>query len=128
MKHTVRSFSVGLLTSAVILLIVFYFIEEPVQSAKDMDAEKIIPLIEAEGYTVLSKEEYIELSIGKTEKDQEETETKEASPSENNETEQEESPTEEQNSTAEKEQRKKIVQMNLQLKRKKPKRPKRLIH
>ncbi|MFC4022785.1 hypothetical protein ACFOUV_03030 [Oceanobacillus longus] len=63
MKHTVRSFSVGLLTSGVILLIAFYFIGDPVQSAEDLEPEEMIPVIEDKGYTVLTKDEYISLSV-----------------------------------------------------------------
>ncbi|MGJ9456975.1 hypothetical protein [Oceanobacillus sp. CF4.6] len=63
MKHTVRSFSVGLLTSGVILLIAFYFIDDPVQSAEDLEPEEMIPVIEDKGYTVLTKDEYISLSV-----------------------------------------------------------------
>ncbi|WP_249871090.1 hypothetical protein [Oceanobacillus saliphilus] len=65
MKHAIRSFSIGLLTSAVIILVVFYLIGNPVQSAEDIDPEQMIPLIEKKGYTVLSQEEYISLSVNK---------------------------------------------------------------
>ncbi|WP_067730429.1 MltG/YceG/YrrL family protein [Oceanobacillus damuensis] len=65
MKYTVRSFSVGLLTSAVIMLIVFYLVGNQAQSAADMKSEEMIPLLESKGYTVLTKEEYIALSVSK---------------------------------------------------------------
>lgn len=77
MKHTVRSFSVGLLTSAVILLIIFFVVEDTAQTAEDMDAEEMIPYIEEQGYTVLSTEEYVKFSVDKQEKTAAETEKEE---------------------------------------------------
>jgi len=78
MKHTVRSFSVGLLTSAVILLVVFLFMEDSAQTAEDMDAEEMIPYIEEQGFTVLTTEEYVKFSVNKEEKTAANTEKEEA--------------------------------------------------
>jgi hypothetical protein len=74
MKHTVRSFSIGLLTSGVILLIAFYFIGDSAHSTEDADPEVMIPVLEDKGYTVLTKEEYISLTIQNGEEATKETE------------------------------------------------------
>ncbi|MBR3118737.1 MAG: hypothetical protein IKF29_05800 [Oceanobacillus sp.] len=68
MKHTVRAFSVGLLTSAVILFIIFYFVEDTVKSVEEIDVEEMIEHVESEGYAVLDQQEYISYSVQKKQK------------------------------------------------------------
>lgn len=85
MKYTVRSFSVGLLTSGIILLIAFYFIGDSAQSVEDLDPEAMIPALENKGYTVLTKEEYISLTVKNGEEATAETEDQAAAESESEE-------------------------------------------
>ena len=85
MKYTVRSFSVGLLTSGIILLIAFYFIGDSAQSVEDLDPEAMIPALENKGYTVLTKEEYISLTVQNGEEATAETEDQAAAESESEE-------------------------------------------
>lgn len=65
MKHTVRAFSIGLLTSAVILFIIFYFVEDSAKSVENIDIEEMIEYVENEGYAVLDQQEYISYSVQK---------------------------------------------------------------
>lgn len=65
MKHAVRSFSIGLLTSAVILFIIFYFVEDSAKSVEEIDIDEMIGHIENEGYAVLDQQEYISYSVQK---------------------------------------------------------------
>ncbi|WP_087971684.1 hypothetical protein [Oceanobacillus rekensis] len=78
MKHTVRSFSVGLLTSGIILLIAFYVLEDSAQTLEDLNPEEMIPVLEDSGYTVLTKEKYISLTIQNDEDATDEIEDKAA--------------------------------------------------
>ena len=62
MKHSVRSFSIGLFTAGIIMLIGIYFLDDPKQ-AEGTAVEEMIPLVEEEGYRVITEEEYISLSV-----------------------------------------------------------------
>ncbi|PAV29057.1 hypothetical protein CIL05_13870 [Virgibacillus profundi] len=61
MKKTVRSFAIGLLTAGIIMLVTFYFVDEP--EAEGKTVEDMIPLVEQEGFRVITEEEYISLSV-----------------------------------------------------------------
>lgn len=63
MKHHMRAFSIGLFTSAIILLIVFYLAHDPEVTLEDVDPENMIPILEDQGYAVLSQQEYIAFSV-----------------------------------------------------------------
>lgn len=80
MKQTVRSFSVGLLTAGVIMLIGFYFFSSESAQTKELTVDEMVPLVEEEGYRIISEEDYISLSVkndnisGNEEEAEEETE------------------------------------------------------
>lgn len=63
MKHTVRSFSIGLLTAGVIMLIGFYFFNTESAQTKELTVDEMVPLVEEEGYRIISEEDYIALSL-----------------------------------------------------------------
>ncbi|MCT1575898.1 endolytic transglycosylase MltG [Oceanobacillus kimchii] len=63
MKHHIRAFSLGLFTSALIILIVFYLVQDSQTPIEDVKAEELIPVLEDQGYAVLSQEEYISYSV-----------------------------------------------------------------
>lgn len=63
MKHHIRAFALGLFTSAIIILIVFFLVQDSQTSIEDVNAEEMIPVLEDQGYTVLSQEEYISFSV-----------------------------------------------------------------
>lgn len=78
MKHTIRSFSVGLLTAGLIMLAVFYFLEEGNNDQVTMPTEEMISHIEQDGFRVLTEKEYIAFSVTNAQED-DDTETKETS-------------------------------------------------
>lgn len=63
MKQPVRSFSIGLFTAGVIMLIGIYFFDMPSNEAEQLSNEDMIPALEGEGYHVLTESEYISLSV-----------------------------------------------------------------
>ncbi|WP_047984127.1 hypothetical protein [Ornithinibacillus californiensis] len=63
MKHTIRAFAVGLLTAALIMLVVNYFSNGSTQDLSEMPIEDIIEDLKDKGYRVLSETEYISLSL-----------------------------------------------------------------
>lgn len=65
MKQTIRSFSLGLLTAGTILLMIYYFVEEPKEKAVKMSVDDMIAEMKEEGYRVITEEQYITLSIDK---------------------------------------------------------------
>ena|SRR5690625_517220 len=79
MKQTVRSFSIGLLTAGVIMIIGFYFFGSESAQTKELTVDEMVPLVEAEGYRIVSEEDYISLSVrnednsGSDEEEEEET-------------------------------------------------------
>lgn len=87
MKHSVRSFSVGLFIAGVIMLIGIYFLDNPEKQAEGTAVEDLIPLVENEGYRVITEDEYISLSVNDGTTETVETniseDTSEASDSEN---------------------------------------------
>jgi cobalamin biosynthesis protein CobT len=85
MKHTVRSFSIGLLTSGVIMLILFYFFDSEAGQSKELTVEEMVPLVEEEGYRIITEQDYISLSVGGNENEEEETEEDEQSTEEDDE-------------------------------------------
>lgn len=63
MKQPIRSFSIGLLTSSIILLIVLVFFDQPNTKSNELSVDEMISAIETDGYHVLSEPEYIALSV-----------------------------------------------------------------
>lgn len=106
MKHTVRSFSIGLLTAGLIMLAVFYFLEEGNNDQVTMPTEEMISHIEQDGFRVLTEKEYIAFSVTNAQ-EKDDTETKETpSEEEENATEENEAnETEEDNNSNEAEEK-----------------------
>ena len=76
MKHLWRSFAAGLFSAGVIMLAAYYFSEE---SREELTADEMIPIVEEEGYHVLTSDEYISLAVqpkDKEENTEEKAETK----------------------------------------------------
>ena len=69
MKHTVRSFSVGLLAAGLIMLVVYLFLDESMKAEQDYNKDEVIAHVEQEGYRVITEEEYISMSVAKTQQD-----------------------------------------------------------
>ena len=67
MKHHIRAFAIGLFTSSLIILIVFFLVRDSQTAIEDVNAEELIPVLEDQGYTVLSQEEYISYSVNGSE-------------------------------------------------------------
>ncbi|UJL48363.1 hypothetical protein KFZ58_10425 [Virgibacillus sp. NKC19-16] len=63
MKQPVRSFSIGLFTAGIIMLIGVYFFDTPSNDAEQLPSDEMIPALEEEGYHVLTESEYISLSV-----------------------------------------------------------------
>lgn len=63
MKQPVRSFSIGLFTAGLIMLIGVYFFDTPSNEAEQVASDEMIPALEEEGYHVLTESEYISLSV-----------------------------------------------------------------
>ena len=76
MKQPIRYFSIGLLSSTVILMLFFLFLEDQQGSVEDVPVESLIDAVKAQGYHVLSEDEYISLSV--TGKNENEDKQKEA--------------------------------------------------
>lgn len=62
MKHTVRAFSVGLIVAGLILLGVFYF-DGVNEGHAEYTTEELIEQVEADGFRVITEEEYISFSV-----------------------------------------------------------------
>src|SRR5699024_1588853 len=82
MKHTVRSFSVGLLTAGLIMLVVFYIADDTVTDQADLSVEEMIVGVESEGYRVITESEYISYSVGNGQEENEEQTDEESAPEE----------------------------------------------
>ncbi|WP_373892822.1 hypothetical protein ACUL41_08935 [Virgibacillus natechei] len=63
MKQPVRSFSIGLFTAGLIMLIGVYFFDTPSNEAEQLPSDEMIPALKEEGYHVLTESEYISLSV-----------------------------------------------------------------
>lgn len=77
MKQPIRFFSIGLLIASVIMLIV-YIIDDPstIQSDEnDLNTDEMIQALEVEGFHVLSSSEYIKLSVGDDDTEQDDSST-----------------------------------------------------
>lgn len=74
MKYTIRSFSVGLLTTGLIMLAVYYFFGNETNNQANMETDEMISHIEQEGYRVLTEKEYIAYSVANTNQDENEEE------------------------------------------------------
>ncbi|MGY0692912.1 hypothetical protein ACW2QC_09015 [Virgibacillus sp. FSP13] len=77
MKQPIRSFSIGLFTASLILLIVFLFIDDSKNNTDDIAADDMIEALKEDGYRVLSESEYISLSVNDNGKDTTEEEKEE---------------------------------------------------
>lgn len=85
MKHSIRSFSVGLLTTGLILLAVYYFFDNETDSQASMETDEMISHIEQDGYRVLTEKEYIGYTVANAnqeENDSDEQLLKEEAPGE----------------------------------------------
>ncbi|WP_106497138.1 hypothetical protein [Lentibacillus sp. Marseille-P4043] len=87
MKQPIRSFSIGLFTASLILLIVFLFVDDSKSKTDDIAADDMIEALKEDGYRVLSESEYISLSVNDSDKDktEEEKEDKQATEQKDNE-------------------------------------------
>ena len=79
MKHTVRSFSVGLLAAGLIMLVVYLFLDESTKAEHDYNTDEVIAHMEQEGYRIITEEEYISMSVAKTQQDKQEENKEEPS-------------------------------------------------
>lgn len=82
MKHTVRSFSIGLLAAGLIMLVVFYFFDNPRAEEPNYDTDAMIAKLEQDGYRIVTEEEYITLSVANAKEDNEGLENQEVEESE----------------------------------------------
>lgn len=78
MKHTLRAFSVGLITTGLILLAVFYLFGYGNESAAEDTTEELIEKIEEKGLRVISEEDYISFTLGNKENNDDETDVAES--------------------------------------------------
>ncbi|WP_156856790.1 hypothetical protein [Oceanobacillus sp. AG] len=78
MKHTLRAFSVGLITTGLILLAVFYLFGYGNESTAEDTTEELIEKIEEKGLRVISEEDYISFTLGNKEKNDDETDVAES--------------------------------------------------
>lgn len=63
MKQPIRYFSIGLLTSSVILLLAFYFFDNGTVSTDNLSVEEMTETLKADGYHVVTEKEFISLSV-----------------------------------------------------------------
>lgn len=63
MKQPIRAFAIGLLTAAIVMLIVNYFDKGSTQDLSEMPIEEVVKELKEQGYRVLTEAEYISLSI-----------------------------------------------------------------
>lgn len=63
MKQPIRSFALGLLSAGILLLVMFYFTNDPKSKTENMSTDDMIKSVEAEGYHVLTETEYISVSV-----------------------------------------------------------------
>src|SRR5699024_3509721 len=90
MKHTIRSFSVGLLIAGLIMLVVFYIADDTITDQADLSVEEMIAGVESEGYRVITESEYISYSVGNGKEENEERTDEESAPEEEQDNEEEE--------------------------------------
>lgn len=76
MKQLIRAFSIGLFTSSILLFIVFYFLTDNGKQTKNISTEEMITAIKADGYRVVTEEEYIAIAVNKETKPVEENKPK----------------------------------------------------
>lgn len=75
MKQPIRYFSFGLLSATIVLMVFFLFLEDNQTSMENVPVEALMDAIRAEGYHVVSEDEYISLSVtGKTKNTEEQKE------------------------------------------------------
>lgn len=72
MKHTIRSFSIGLIAAGIILLAVYFFFDGGNDGETEYSTEELIAQIEADGYRVITEEEYISFSVATSKKNDDE--------------------------------------------------------
>lgn len=72
MKHTIRSFSIGLIAAGIILLTVYFFFDGGSDGETEYSTEELIAQIEADGYRVITEEEYISFSVATSKKNDDE--------------------------------------------------------
>ncbi|MUK87118.1 hypothetical protein GMD78_01730 [Ornithinibacillus sp. L9] len=84
MKHTIRAFAIGLFSAGLSMLIVHYFDEGTKQDLSEIPVEDIIDQLKEDGYRVLTESEFITLTVGNNDSDEE---VSEQNDEENNETE-----------------------------------------
>ncbi len=114
MKQPIRSFAFGLLSAGILLLVMFYFTNDPKNKTENMSTDDMIKSVEAKGYHVLTETEYISVSVNSDEnkkstdnssqtkedqKDSTSDESQEAKAKKNTNEEKNDSTTEEDNST-----------------------------
>ncbi|MFB4166478.1 hypothetical protein [Virgibacillus sp. JSM 102003] len=63
MKQPIRSFALGLLSAGILLLVMFYFTNDPKSKTENMSTDDMIKNVEAKGYHVLTESEYISVSV-----------------------------------------------------------------
>ncbi|HLR80662.1 MAG TPA: hypothetical protein VK119_08850 [Bacillota bacterium] len=63
MKEQMRSFSYGLFAAGIIIIITFFFVDQPKKNAKEMTIDDMIDEMKDEGYRVISEAEYISLAV-----------------------------------------------------------------
>lgn len=67
MKQPIRFFSIGMLFSTVVLMLFFFYLDEDID-AKNIPAETLIQALKEKGYHAVPEDEYIEFSLAKKEK------------------------------------------------------------
>lgn len=70
MKQSVRSFSIGLFTAGIIVLVVFYFFDSSAKNATQMTTDEMISAIKEDGYYVMTESEFISASVNKDNNEQ----------------------------------------------------------
>ena len=66
MRQPVRSFAIGLFTAGIVMLIgLSIFDNDEDKQVAELSADTMIPLIEEQGYRVVTEEEYIAVSVNK---------------------------------------------------------------
>lgn len=65
MRQPVRSFAIGLFTAGIIMLVGTFFFDNSTKQAEDISIHEMVPVMEEEGYHVITEEEYISLSVQK---------------------------------------------------------------
>lgn len=69
MKEQIRAFSYGLFAAGIIVIVSFFFLDQPEKNAKEMAVDDIIDKMKDEGYRVISEAEYISLAVNEDDSD-----------------------------------------------------------